>query len=47
MIQANLTKSNFTLGSDCLFKLKYHKQRYPSTKQRDIAAGLGARVVEI
>jgi hypothetical protein len=33
MNQVNLTKSNFTLGSDCLFKLKYHKQRYPSTKQ--------------
>jgi hypothetical protein len=33
MGQVNLTKSNFVLGSDCLFKLKYHKQRYPSAKQ--------------
>ena len=35
MSHVNLTKSNFVLGSDCLFKLKYHKQRYPSTKQNN------------
>jgi hypothetical protein len=31
MKPVNLTKSNFKLGTDCLFKLKYYKEKYPST----------------
>lgn len=32
MSQAILTKSNFKLGTECLHKLRYHKAKYPSTK---------------
>ena len=31
MTQHHLTKSNFKLGCDCPFKLKYYKAKYPST----------------
>lgn len=31
MTKQILTKSNFILGSECLFKLKYYKEKYPST----------------
>ena len=30
-----LTKSNFKLGHDCLYKLKYYKANYPSKLQED------------
>jgi hypothetical protein len=30
-----LTKSNFKLGHDCLYKLKYYKAKYPSKLQED------------
>ena len=33
MTQHHLTKSNFKLGCDCPFKLKYYKAKYPSTLQ--------------
>jgi hypothetical protein len=32
-VKHNLTKSNFKLGSECLFKLKYYKAKYPSSSQ--------------
>ena len=31
MTKQLLTKSNFILGGECLFKLKYYKEKYPST----------------
>jgi len=31
----SLTKSNFKLGHDCLYKLKYYKAKYPSKLQED------------
>ncbi|NDC47254.1 MAG: DUF2779 domain-containing protein, partial [Actinobacteria bacterium] len=33
MTQHHLTKSNFKLGCDCPFKLRYYKAKYPSTLQ--------------